>query len=154
MTPIPYAAGALALRPEADADRDFLLGLFRAARPPEWALFPQGPMLEQLMQMQFAAQRAGHKAQYPQAQGEVVLLDGVPVGRVLVDRQHLVDIALLPAHRSRGIGTAILRAMMREASAITLGVAVGNEAALRLYRRLGFAVTAASPTDVAMRWTA
>jgi ribosomal protein S18 acetylase RimI-like enzyme len=67
---------------------------------------------------------------------------------VLVDRasagHHLVDIALLPEHRRRGIGAAVLGELIGEAQSsvrpLTLSVARGNPA-LHLYRRLGFEPT-------------
>ncbi len=55
---------------------------------------------------------------------------------------HLVDVVLAPRYRNRGIGTAILEALIDEAQTVQLPVrlvvAAGNERALRLYLRLGF----------------
>lgn len=55
---------------------------------------------------------------------------------------HLVDIGLAPRYRNRGIGTAILEALIEEARAaqlpVRLAVAASNARALRLYLRLGF----------------
>jgi GNAT superfamily N-acetyltransferase len=72
-------------------------------------------------------------------------VDGDPAGRLMVMRWHdeilIVDIALLPAHRSRGIGTRVLEAIIEEAadagSKLTIHVERMNPA-LRLYQRLGF----------------
>ena len=70
---------------------------------------------------------------------------GEPFGRVYLyasaDEFRLMDIALLPDWRGRGIGQELLRALMRVAAAqsrrITLHVEPNNPAQ-RLYARLGF----------------
>jgi ribosomal protein S18 acetylase RimI-like enzyme len=53
----------------------------------------------------------------------------------------VVDLALLPAHRGAGLGTALLREVFDEADAaglpVTIHVEVMNRAR-RLYERLGF----------------
>jgi ribosomal protein S18 acetylase RimI-like enzyme len=53
----------------------------------------------------------------------------------------IVDVALLPAHRGRGIGTALLTPILDEAErtgrAVSIHVARENPAR-RLYDRLGF----------------
>ena len=97
--------------------------------------------------MQYAAREAGYRRQFPDASAEIVLVDGIPAGRVLVDRGdsalHVIDIALMPEHRGHGVGTDVLVVLLDEASAsslpLTLSVLRGNPA-LRLYRRLGFEV--------------
>lgn len=54
-----------------------------------------------------------------------------------------LSMALLPSHRGRGIGTALLRRLLaaaaRESEAVSLSVSASN-AALRLYERVGFTV--------------
>lgn len=74
-----------------------------------------------------------------------MLVDGQPAGRLYVARWdeeiRIVDIALLPGRRNGGIGTALLRDLMREAEAagkpLTIHVERFNPA-LGLYLRLGF----------------
>jgi GNAT superfamily N-acetyltransferase len=56
---------------------------------------------------------------------------------------YLVDVMVKEAWRRRGVGTRLLveaeaLARARGASAVGLSVGVGNEGALRLYRRLGY----------------
>lgn len=54
----------------------------------------------------------------------------------------MVDIALLPALRNRGIGSGLIRALQDEslmrARALRLSVHVANERAIRLGEALGF----------------
>jgi ribosomal protein S18 acetylase RimI-like enzyme len=46
-----------------------------------------------------------------------------------------------PAHRRKGVATALIRTLIERASGeLTLNVAYGNEAARAVYERLGFAV--------------
>jgi ribosomal protein S18 acetylase RimI-like enzyme len=58
------------------------------------------------------------------------------------DELRVIDIALLPEHRGRGIGTALMTWVTaiadREARSVTLHVEPWNPAR-RLYERLGFA---------------
>ncbi|MFZ4664734.1 MAG: GNAT family N-acetyltransferase [Caldilineaceae bacterium] len=65
-----------------------------------------------------------------------------------------VSMALLPAYRGQGIGTALLTALIAQATdryaALSLSVDPQN-AAMRLYERLGFVVVGASGTSLTMR---
>ncbi|HLH90091.1 MAG TPA: GNAT family N-acetyltransferase [Xanthobacteraceae bacterium] len=145
-TAVSSPAGDLILRPERDDDEAFRLELFCASRQPEFARLLAPDMLATIMRQQFHAQAVSYRGRFPRARGDIVELAGKPIGRIMVDRGdkvlHIVDQAITPALRNRGIGTAIMRALMAEAQqtrrAVRLGVAAANEQALRLYRRLGF----------------
>nr|WP_276575805.1 GNAT family N-acetyltransferase [Bradyrhizobium zhengyangense] len=69
----------------------------------------------------------------------------------------IVDWAIVPEMRGRGIGTAILQSLMEEARQtnreIRLKVASSNPAALRLYLRLGFAPVGALPLYTELAWS-
>jgi ribosomal protein S18 acetylase RimI-like enzyme len=57
-------------------------------------------------------------------------------------RADVVALAVLPGERGRGIGGELIEALKRELRAegrdrVTLGVATGNEGAIRFYRRHG-----------------
>lgn len=63
----------------------------------------------------------------------------------LADELHINTLAVQPGERRRGHATTLLRHVFREAAAegarhATLEVRQSNEAALKLYERLGFAV--------------
>ena len=66
----------------------------------------------------------------------------------------LAQIFLDPAFQNRGIGTNVLKGMLKDAEdsdlAMTLGV-VRNNPALRLYKRLGFYVTGEDERKFYMR---
>ena len=136
----------IALRPAQPDDEDFLFDLYAGTRRAEmeaWGL--DDAMLAQMLRMQFAGQQGTYRAQFPQADHRIILHDGVPVGRILIDREGpeivLVDVALVPALRGRGIGTWLLKDLLAEAAEadrpVRLKVVLTNPAR-RLYERLGF----------------
>lgn len=99
--------------------------------------------------MQFDAQRRHYSAHYRHAAHDLVLVDGEPAGRMYVARDEdeilLVDVALLPEYRGRGLGSALLTALLAEADeagkTVSLHVEHRNPAR-RLYERLGFVTVA------------
>jgi ribosomal protein S18 acetylase RimI-like enzyme len=98
--------------------------------------------------MQFHAQLQGYAAQYRNAENWILLCDGEPCGRLMwceqAEELRVVDIVVAPALRNRGLGTYGLEAAIRHAAELgkplRLLVRQGNDAAVRLYRRLGFAI--------------
>lgn len=140
-------AGDLLLRPEREDDEAFHFDLFCASRQPEFARLLPPEVLGTVMRQQFHAQTVSYRARFPRAHGDIIEIAGKPIGRIIVDRGekvlHIVDQAIMPELRNRGIGTTVMRALMDEARrtnrAVRLGVATANGQALRLYRRLGFA---------------
>ncbi len=148
------------LRPETPSDEAFLARLFASTRVDEVASLPGGEgMRATFLRLQFLAQRAGHRAQHPDAERSIVLVDGQLAGRLIVDRSGdatvLVDIALLPESRGRGTGGGLLGALLAEARAagraVRLHVLRTNPAA-RLYERLGFLPAGGDEMYAAMEW--
>ncbi len=77
----------------------------------------------------------------------MILAEGRPAGRLYVARWPgeicIVDIALLPERRNRGIGTKLLEDLICESEASAKPSSIHVERfnpALRLYARLGFEV--------------
>jgi len=111
--------------------------------------------------MQFDAQDRHYRAHHPEAHFDMVLVDGEAAGRLTVDRGdravHVIDIAILPEFRNRGVATALLTELQEEARAtdqpLVLQVEVNNRAA-ELYRRLGFVETRALGLHLEMTWRA
>jgi ribosomal-protein-alanine N-acetyltransferase len=63
--------------------------------------------------------------------------------RVVADEMEILDVAVLPGWRGRGVARFLVRLALRRAARAGAGVALlegraGNAAALRLYARLGF----------------
>ena len=97
------------------------------------------------LRQQFEAQHTHYQRYYHDTTYDVILADAEPVGRLYVARwEHeirLVDIALLPEHRRRGIGTRLLHEVLGEAASAGKTVSIHvemNNPALELYERLGF----------------
>jgi ribosomal protein S18 acetylase RimI-like enzyme len=139
-------AGAVRLRPVAAGDEEHLYRVYASTREEELA--PLGwaeDQREAFLRMQFTAQDRYYRAQFPDADYQVVLAGERAAGRLYVDRRpdeiRVLDIALLPEHRGGGIGSALLRDLFAEArtrgTPVRLHVERSNPA-LRLYRRLGF----------------
>jgi len=134
-------------RPIAPDDMDFLLRVYRSTREEELAMVVDwtAEQKDAFVRHQFDAQHSWYRDHYEGAQFEVVLIDGVPAGRLYVHRRNreirLVDITLLPEFRKGGIGTSLLRDLLAEGEAagkpVTIHVEVFNPA-MRLYERLGF----------------
>lgn len=155
------ASGSIGRRRAGEDDDAFCHALFGVSRPPGEDLALLGARLrETLMRQQYEGQQATYRARFPHACFEIVTMDGAPIGRLVIDRSGavltVVDIALLPAWRGRGIGTCLMRQVMDEAKAarvaVHLSVRAGNGAARRLYERLGFEPRAGATLDVEMDW--
>ena len=107
---------------------------------------------------QFEAQDAHYRANYTQTTYDVIVVDGRPAGRLYVarweDEIRIVDIALLPEFRGRGLGTGLLNGLLEEADAagkpLSIHVEVNNPARA-LYDRLGFEVADDRGVYVLMR---
>jgi ribosomal protein S18 acetylase RimI-like enzyme len=75
----------------------------------------------------------------------VILENDAPIGRLYLHRRpedlRIMDIALLPEHRGRGIGGLLIGELLDEARAAGHSVSIHVEIynpAMRLYERLGF----------------
>ena len=121
--------------------------MFAGVRAAELALLALDDVSkEAFVRMQYAAQDRAYRLHAPEAGHDIVLLDGEPVGRIVVDQRRdeirVMDIALLPEWRGAGIGTVLLERVVARADATgavtTMHVALDNRAR-SLYERLGFA---------------
>ncbi len=160
--PAALAGQGFALRPETDADLPFLFQLYASTRWEELAPLTDWSEAQKIafLESQFAAQRHDYLIHYANAAFDVLEERGVPVGRLYVDRQArtllIVDIALLPAWRGRGIGTALIEALFAEARLAGKEVSISVEKfnpAQRLYRRLGFREHAENDVYWFMYWS-
>jgi ribosomal protein S18 acetylase RimI-like enzyme len=136
----------LVLRPATESAIPFLRRLYTSTRWDELAITNWSDA-EKLAfaDSQFGFQRQHYRAYFPSTAWGVLEHNGVPMGRLYLERRrttlHILDIALLPEWRGRGLGTAIMEWVCAEASAAGKSVTVEVEKfnpAQTLYRRLGF----------------
>ena len=150
------------LRPATAADRELLLAVYAATRREELdqVAWPAGAR-EAFLEMQFHAQDTDYRRNNPDGSFDVIEVEGRPAGRLYVDRRpgelRIVDIALLPEFRGRGIGAGLIGELQGEAAArgevVTIHVEIHNRAA-ELYARLGFVVVAEQGLYRRMEWSA
>ena len=134
------------LRPAEPSDRDFLLRVYASTREEELRLVDwSAEQKAAFVQQQFEAQDAYYREHYHPATFDVIEADGEQVGRLYVarweDEIRIIDISLLPEHRGRGTGTALLRDLLDEGARSGKRVSIHvekNNPALRLYERLSF----------------
>lgn len=152
----------LALRLTETGDEPFVRHLFTTARAESFAAASLPPAaLDSLLEQQFRAQSAGYAAQFPDAVSLLIVQRDEPIGRLILRCMaqcwHIIDIVLLPAARSQGLGTTIIdrleaSARRRGVAALTLVVLVSNLGARRFYLRQGFAESGeAGAAHIAMR---
>jgi ribosomal protein S18 acetylase RimI-like enzyme len=152
--PVPAAS----LRPAEPSDRPFLLEVYTSTRADELAQVPWADDAKRaFLEQQFTAQDTDYRRNWPDASYQVIVVDGKPAGRLYVDRAdreiHILDIALLPAFRNRGVGSRLLRSLADEgdASGRLLSIYVERlNPARALYGRLGFGEGEQGPVYIRM----
>lgn len=144
----------------AAADRDFLLRVYAGTRDDVAAVPWPEERRREFLEMQFAAQAADYETRFPAAEHSIVLVGGVPHGRIWIDRNdaeiRLLDVALLPERRNRGTGQVLLKRLIAEAQEagkpLRHSVYKSNVDAIRFYERLGFEVVEDFEMYVLMEW--
>ena len=137
----------LSFRRIADADLAFLARVHASSRADEFAVAPWPEARKAaFVNMQFNLQHVHVQKKYPRADRLVIVRGGEDAGRLYIERRpgqhhHIIDLALLPEHRGKGAGCALLRDLMDEAASCGKAVTIHLEKhnpATRLFRRLGF----------------
>ncbi len=151
----------LSLRPEAEADEPFLRRLIIGAISQELgAEYWPETMRSQLLDIQYSARRLPLRDRFPQGESSIVLLDGVSAGWMFVaslpGELRLVDIVILPEHRGKGAGNALVGQLIAGAGnrPVRLSVDMRNTRAIRLYERLGFQPAGGDQVHLLMEHTA
>jgi GNAT superfamily N-acetyltransferase len=138
------------LRPISDADLPFLGALYASTREAELRQVPWSETQKAaFLASQFSCQHTYYQVHYPAARFDVIEREGRAIGRLYLasldgvgcGELRIIDVALLPAERGRGIGTRLLRAIITRAESEGRSVSIHVERdnpALALYERLGF----------------
>ncbi|HEX7317147.1 MAG TPA: GNAT family N-acetyltransferase [Pyrinomonadaceae bacterium] len=155
--------GEVVLRPATPEDYEEMVLVYASTREAELAQVTWWDDAQKLAfcRMQYHAQKLEYDARYPDAQYDVILLEGRTAGRVWIGRDddeiHMLDITVLPWAQGRGVGTALIKRLIEEARAsgkhLRHMVFIMNEGARRLYERLGFVVIEeVGGTHLHMEW--
>ena len=151
---------SITFRSITSEDENFLYRLYASTREEElaqttWTVAEKEIFLKQ----QFTAQHEFYMQQFTRAKFDIVLENNESVGRLYVDRREdeirLIDIALLPEHRNKGIGTSLLTELLDEAKKTNKPLRIHVEKynpALQLYHRLGFREIKDSGVYYLMEW--
>ena len=130
-----------------DADLNFLFRVFASTRQDiTFSTIPE-QQKQMLMQQQFQAQTLHYAKEFGSADFLIVMQGKAQIGRLTVNRSddeiRVVDIAILPEWRGKGIGTKIISDLLNEGHVSDKPVRLHAEKAQRVvdfYKRLGFVV--------------
>jgi GNAT superfamily N-acetyltransferase len=136
----------ITLQASQPSDEEFLFNVYASTRADEMTLVDwTDEQKTAFLRMQFEAQSRYYFENYPGAEFKIILLGGKPVGRLYIHQKtneiRVMDIALLPEFRRRGIGTFLMNQILEEAKSRQLPVTIHVERfnpAMQLYERLGF----------------
>jgi len=153
--------GDFVMRPETPEDEPFLfrlfvshnVGMLRLAGLPE-------DVIEKMITLQFRSQTSTYRRMYPDAIYSIVEVGGEAIGRFIehdeTDVVYFVDFLLFPENRTKGLGSALTRALMQEWAAKGRGtrvkVLMNNVASLTMCRKLGFTETPEANGYIDMHW--
>lgn len=152
---------AIVLRRGTEEDYDFQRVLYHDVRAEEMQHFPfDDAQKRAFLDWQFDCQWKHYRAHYPTCDWRIIVRDGQPIGRLLVDRWpdqiRIVDIALVSSARGSGVGSMLMEEILEEGrrsqKPVTIHVEVFNPAQ-RLYQRLGFQQVDTSGAYHLMRWS-
>jgi ribosomal protein S18 acetylase RimI-like enzyme len=134
------------LRPATEADREFLLDLHRQS---------MRDYVEPLWGWDDGVQQRFFDDRFASRQSQVIQVDDEDIGILQLEERPgevvLALIELLPAWQGKGIGTAIIRSLLAQGTAVSLRVLTTNPRAAALYRRLGFRIVRRGPEHLYMR---
>ena len=152
---------AVTTRPMDEDDSMLLFELYASSRAEElsrtgWAT----PQQRSFFRMQAQIQEKHYLRHFDHLDRRTICINGFSAGRLLVDRPAngytVVDIALLPSFRSRGIGSLLLKDLLDEAEVdgvpVTVAVPKSSPAA-RLCERMGFGDPVDLGDRVQLSWT-
>ncbi len=139
----------ITFRPITDKDQGFLYKVFASTRTEELSLTNFSDReKEDFLAMQHHAQHTYYMENLKKnSEFLIILIHKTPIGRLYLGRWdkeiRIIDIALLPEHRNRGIGEQLLQRIMKDAGEtgkrVTGHIEYYNRA-INFYNRLGFKI--------------
>ena len=153
--------GKITFRVIHDRDQSFLKALYADSRAWEFELAHWSDKArDEFLNRQFETQDQVYKSTFIGAVHRIIQLDGIDIGRLIVNRKddllHIIDLSILSSHQGRGIGSDILKSLINEAQGgkvpVMLSVEKGNPA-INLYCRLGFRQIGFSGQHISMKWS-
>ncbi|MGE3466694.1 MAG: N-acetyltransferase family protein [Pyrinomonadaceae bacterium] len=157
----PESHETIALRPVDASDLELLLDIYRSVRADELSHFGWDELqTEAFLRMQFDARLAAYKLQFPSAQYCVVEHKGSPAGQMIFeatdDHVLLIDVAVLPEFRRKGIARYLVEILKDRAEAaakpFVLRVDKANRTAIELYKKFGLSITDENEILFQMEW--
>jgi ribosomal protein S18 acetylase RimI-like enzyme len=152
---------SIALRPVTAADQHLLLEVYAGSRAPEMKLVPwTEDQKNAFLQSQFEAQQAHYEKTFSDADYSIVVVDGESVGRLWIDENdtqiRILDLAILPSKRGKGVGTSLLEDLIDRARESGRSIQVYVETyqrSVNLLARLGFRVVEDAGINRLMEWS-
>ncbi len=148
-------------RPIQQDDLAFLSELYASTRVEEMAQIVHWSKEEKqsFLEQQFRAQHSFYHERFVDAEFLVISLDEERIGRLYKEVRHdeirIIDIALLPKFRNRGLGKRLMLGVLNEGQELNLPVRIHvehNNPAMRLYDRLGFTKIGDTGVYFLMEW--
>ena len=149
------------LIPITEGDLPFLAKVYASTRIDEMALTGwTEDQVNEFIGMQFDFQHQYYMAHFDTASFDKIMYEDKEAGRIYVDRREneirIIDIALLPEFRRKGIGKKLLHCIMEEAAQINQSVTIHVEhfnSAIRFYDKLGFRMIRDDGGYFLMEWS-
>jgi len=147
-------------RPAGQGDEEFLLRLYASTREDVLAWKCSEEERDSFFSMQHRMQEHYLRTSYPEAVCSVIQVEGKDAGRICVSHTAheilILDIALLPEYRRRGIGSAVIADILEKAGEKRVPVMLMVDRfnrARSLYERMGFRILEDTGTHFVMGWT-
>ncbi len=159
MTDVSLPFG-LTLRAMELRDSEFTEALFASTRDYLYHMPVPKSQVDFLIKQQFQLQQASYASSFPGAETFIIERYSKSIGKIIFNSTtaslHVIDIALMSDERSKGWGSAILRALKKIAEQrvvpVRLAVDQQNIRAKKLYLSLGFVVIESSATHDTLVW--
>ncbi len=148
-----------AIRTRTDNDAELEFRTYLESRDELCAEVLSSEVHKNLLKMQHNIFQNGIETNFPEALHLIIQCENIDVGRLILDETahelRVVDLSVMKAYRRRHIAHNILRAVIDYALSktlpTTLSVSKSNQAALNLYRSIGFATTSENEIFLHMR---